>query len=915
MQFIYIGVWSIRMKNTRSGGKVMGKVIGIGLCSLLGLPAAIAMAQGTGQLIQQQHDLRIAAQPLERALFTLANQAGSDLLIGDVSLGGLQAPALQGRYSLEESLQLLLQGTDIGYRLVPGNRLGIQLFHSPRARGDALSLGAIQVAGMANSDAPSIYQQPRSLSEITREQLDRRPARHAADILEQTSGVYSSVSQQDPALSVNIRGIQDYGRVNMNVDGMRQNFQKSNHGQRNGTLYIDPEMLSGVLVEKGPSSGLGGAGVIGGIATFNTLSASDFLEPGKELGGKIKLGGGDNGTHFIGSGAFAVGNERWDLLLAASERRLGDYDPGRKGDIGDIRTSVSDVYNAGVTTQGMQDALKRTQVTDSGYTMRSRLLKLGLNLPRDQRLQMTYLQTSTNTPNVGMITAIYDDPSNTRGPYTLGWKSTGFSQVTSRNLALDYSLAPEDSRWLDLKAKLYYVDTEDSSDTYSTSTSTDNSYWTDTRVRTYGLQLDNNARLFDFNAHRLAANYGLDVFYDKAGSQSSKEGMEGVTPSGNRSMASLFSQLRYDYGDWLKVEAGLRYDRWRLRGNTGITVWQIYDPCTQASKSRCTYQDLMSWDVDRKEERFSPSLAIAVKPGPQWLELFANYGKAWRPAAITETLASGSAHSSATQYPNPYLEAERSKSWEAGFNVQWPGLLVAADRLVAKVAYFDTKVDNYSSLSTNRILPGYGALASSGYAAYVNNLLESRFRGVEYQLNYDAGFIYADLTYTRMIGANENNFCSKLAWLGNKIEFGGERGNWYPVAYDEDSVGCTQGTGVTSGVFSNFTYLPGDRGSLTLGGRAFDRRLDIGAVVRYNRGKQDDSVVSSSGSVGSFYVADWPEYTVVDLYARFNVTSALTLHASVENLMDRAYVVGFGDSLAYTLGRGRTVQGAVEYRF
>lgn len=124
-----------------------------------------------------------------------------------------------------------------------------------------------------------VYDEIRSVSEISREEMDNRPARHAADILEQTSGVYSSVSQQDPGLSVNIRGMQDYGRINMNIDGMRQNFMKSGHGQRHGVMYIDPEILSNVVIEKGASSGIGGAGVIGGIATFKTINASDFLEP------------------------------------------------------------------------------------------------------------------------------------------------------------------------------------------------------------------------------------------------------------------------------------------------------------------------------------------------------------------------------------------------------------------------------------------------------------------------------------------------------------------------------------------------------------------------------------------------------------------------------------------------------------
>lgn len=156
--------------------------------------------------------------------------------------------------------------------------------------------------------------------------------------------MYSSVSQQDPGLSVNIRGIQDYGRVNMSVDGMRQNYQQSGHQQRNGTLYVDPELLSEVVIDKGASSAMGGAGVIGGIANFRTLEARDLVRPGKQVGGRVRLtsglGGDANGTHFIGSAAFAIGTEVWDMLVAASERHLGDYDPGTKGSIGELRTGA-----------------------------------------------------------------------------------------------------------------------------------------------------------------------------------------------------------------------------------------------------------------------------------------------------------------------------------------------------------------------------------------------------------------------------------------------------------------------------------------------------------------------------------------------------------------------------------------------
>lgn len=39
------------------------------------------------------------------------------------------------------------------------------------------------------------------------------------------------------------------------------------------------------------------------------------------------------------------------------------------------------------------------------------------------------------------------------------------------------------------------------------------------------------------------------------------------------------------------------------------------------------------------------------------------------------------------------------------------------------------------------------------------------------------------------------------------------------------------------------------------------------------------------------------------------------LRGSVENATNRAYVVSYGETLGNTLGRGRTVQGGIEYRF
>ncbi len=88
----------------------------------------------------------------------------------------------------------------------------------------------------------------------------------------------------------------------MNIDGMRQNFNVNGHQQRNGTLLIDPEFISSIEIDKGSQSGQGGAAVLGGIASFKTLDASEFLKDGKEYGGRIRAGHGigelGNGTNF-----------------------------------------------------------------------------------------------------------------------------------------------------------------------------------------------------------------------------------------------------------------------------------------------------------------------------------------------------------------------------------------------------------------------------------------------------------------------------------------------------------------------------------------------------------------------------------------------------------------------------------------
>ncbi|AMW81366.1 Hemophore HasA outer membrane receptor HasR [Pseudomonas yamanorum] len=879
----------------RNTGSRLALAIHLGLfASACQVQAAEAPA-GASQPATLMFD--IAAQPLGSAVLSFADQAGLQVLFDSQRLQGLSSTALKGSFSVHEGLGRLLGAAPVEYRFTGARQVTLTRVEQPGNA--ALALATTTITGQHKNDW--VYSSPRSVSVVGREQLDRNPPRHAAEMLEEAPGVYSAVSQQDPGLSVNIRGIQDYGRVNMSVDGMRQNYQQSGHQQRNGTLYVDPELLSEVVIEKGATSTMGGAGVIGGVANFRTVEAADLLKDGKQIGGRIRvttgLGGLSNGTHFIGSSAFAVGTDVWDMLVAASERHLGDYDPGTQGSIGDLRTGTAFI-------PASQDRIKNTQVAYSGSVMRSRLLKLGLNLPADQRLQLSYLLTEVDYDDVNMMTA--EKPQL--------WEKLGSSNVKAQNLALDYSYTP-DNPLIDFKAKLYAVDTRNDQSTLARGRAPgyDVTYQTDT----YGVQAQNTSTFALSELSVLKANYGLEFFYDKvrpdsnqpleAGSAVEASALESITPKGDRAMGSLFGRLDYDYDDWLNLNAGLRYDRYRLRGETGLNTRTFIIGTTRQIGVPVGY------DVDREEGHFSPTFGLSIKPGVDWLQLFATYGKGWRPPAVTETLVSGRPHGGGSEsiLPNPYLKPEKSTAWEVGFNVLKQDLLFADDRVGVKVSYFNTRVDDFSYMALGVQPPGYG-IANIGNAAYVNNLETTRFRGLEYQLDYDAGFAYGQVNYTRMLGSNK--FCSNTAWLGGVTKIQSRPGNRRPVdaMVPDDvanaAVGC-------NAILGSSEHMPMDRGTATLGARFFERKLDVGVRARYSAGYYVKGGVGVTTSQTGVYPADWKPYTVYDLYSSYRATDQLTLRLAMENVTDRAYLVPLGDVLAFTLGRGRTLQGTVEYQF
>lgn len=915
-----------QQRRTRFNRVALASSLMLGACTLsLGVPPTLAAEPRAGSA-QRSGLIRfdIPAQPLDRAVLAFAEQAKVQVFFDSRKLSGLKSAGLRGEHSAQDGLAILLQDTPVRYRFSGNDRVGLE-----RLSDDAktMELGSTHI--QSRGDADWVYTTPRSVTVITRDQIDKRPPRHAADLLEESAGVYTAVNQRDPGLSVNIRGVQDYGRVNMNIDGMRQNFNVNGHQQRNGIMVVDPEFLSSVEIDKGSQSGMGGAGVIGGVASFNTVQASEFLGPDKEYGGRLRAGHGigelGNGTYFNGSALFAFGNEVGDLLLGVSERHFGDYRAGthNKDNLGTeirLRAFYPEAWKSWLNSE----------VGDMGSVTRSQMVKLGVNLPQDQRLQFNYIETDTDGKD--SWTWLTDDLKD------FYYKRSGASDLNAKNASIDYSFTP-DNDLIDLKAKLYFVSTRldrwnSSNDASPSSGNFYNAYNDRFQTDTWGLQLQNTSRFYIGAKDKLTFNYGTEIYQDSfkpstgrvaAPNESALPYVEGSTPEGKKLTASLFTQAQYEHDDWLTLDAGLRYDRYRLSGESGMTLWLYPDGPYESGGSPKSKQHLI-FDEDIEQGHFSPTFGLAVKPGVDWLQLYTRWGRGWRAPSVTEVFMTGRPHAGGGAqmvYPNPYLKPETSHDWEAGFNIFKESLLRDGDRLGLKVAYFDTRIDNFSFLDINVSVPHETASGIGlGRMAYQNNEERTRFRGVEYALDYDAGDYYGRLAYTHMIGSND--FCSRQFFMGGAktpVRVGtvtrpvqvGNRIIMRQVAINQAVDNQAMSDQITCGnIMGNATYMPADRGSLTLGMRFLNNTLDVGGRLRYSKGNGENL---NDHTYATLDQAMWPKYQVYDLFASYWVTPQVNVALALENATDEAYFVAMGDANNLSLARGRTLSGMLEYRF
>ncbi|MGE0006433.1 MAG: TonB-dependent hemoglobin/transferrin/lactoferrin family receptor [Parvibaculaceae bacterium] len=351
--------------------------------------------------------------------------------------------------------------------------------------------------------------------------LERIQANTPADIFRTMPGVAATPNGDDPATAINIRGLQQYGRVVVTLDGARQDYWRVGHGS--GSFYIEPDLLKAVTVIRGPVSNAYGSGGIGGLVAFETKDAGDFLRPDEQYGISEKLGYETNGDGFTTSTTAAIRpHENFDIIGNFNWRDREPYDDGN-GD--EVRWTGEEVT--------------------SGYG------------------KVTFRPAPGHEFKLGAIIQKYDDyVTGASGSNNLRL-SRYDADTTNDTYTAKYTYSQPDDRLLDYSITAYHNKTRAEQTQVWPPESAGNFRYYD--VRTTGISGHNSSRFDAFGlAHTLT--YGGDYYFLEGESSASHFGQ------GEASAYGGFLQWIGEYGTWLELIAAIRYDGYHLEGLTKGTT-------------------------------------------------------------------------------------------------------------------------------------------------------------------------------------------------------------------------------------------------------------------------------------------------------------------------------------------------------
>lgn len=879
-----------------------------------------AQAQASAQAI----NFSVPAGPLGQALAAFGRQSGLQVTYLAASAAGKTSAGITGLATPDAALARILSGSGLVFSFPNATTVSIGPAGSAGTAitGDgATVLNTIDVTagsqgygglgGLANPDAK--YEVPQSVEFVSERQIERFRGSSVGDFLKGMPGVLTGDNRNSGAIDVNIRGMQGFGRVPVVVDGtQQQNTVYRGYSGVASRNYVDPDFIGGVVVEKGPSAGVYGVGATGGVVRMETINADDIIVGDKAWGVRLKGGlmtntaspppvgtpGGYPTTGFgryrtgcdwnctiqtvptgsisgspygmdrpatllptsgAGSASFAARNDMAEIVLGYSRRKNGNYFAGTNGRSPEVTITETTEITPAAPPRIPVDRVTEWTTISLNALNRYRGGEEVLNTSQDNTSYLAKGKLELDGGHIFDASFMrYESNFGEMMPSVIirfdGATQAQLSDVSVNTYRAGYKYDPE-SRWIDFKANVWMTDTE-------------------THIRTpYAFNFGNGNILEVPQGYwDVAKRYGTDavntsVFDTAVGELSVAAGgsyiYETIAPPSG--VVNIDSNERLASRDgWRQEASGF------VAGTWNPTQWLKFDSSlrytwTESYDNGSNYgSTLHNHEVN---DGFAPIIAATLEP-IQGLEFYARYAEAIRAPSLFESTTGFSFNTD----PLTSVRPEHAKNTEFGFNVLRNDVLTDGDKLRLKISHFNNDIDDY--------------LTRTNYPAVtVRNIPNAKFVGWEGNVGYDVGWGFAELSGTYY---TDIRFCA--------YETGG-------------SLACRP-AGVQNG-YAQLHVPPKKSGTITAGLRFLDGNLEVGGRLTY---MGDRGTTTTNADTGGYTtVINWDKYTLLDLFASYQMNDNVTIDAAVDNLTDVYYM----DALTLGLmpSPGRTIRASLTAKF
>ena len=811
-------------------------------------------------------ELNLPAQSLAVSLSQLAQQAKVQLLFDETLLRSVQAPALKGPYEAREAIDQLLRNSRFAVVKV-GNTYVVRLREDDATADNGIQLSAVSIVGDGQQVDPSTV----GRSTLTQEEIDRYQPSNIPSVLSTLPGVNMGGSAKPGGQTINIWGLGDAEDVPMTVDGAtKSGFER----YQQGTIFIEPELIKSIEVEKGPHSIYTGNGGFGGSVNMITKDAPDLLQDGRNSGAMLKYGYASNDHQQVYSSALfgRTDDGRMDALV---------YLTKRDGD---------DMKLAGTLPDPDNDyPINPQRLPNSALDLDGTLLKFNMHLTDEHSLGLSWSRSQSERWAPFSSTA-YPTP-----PTQSDIDKWGYDNAVRRYLAnrtttdttwsTTYKYQPINNPLVDLTVKYSVSDTKQTDERDATA------YF---QPSTGGRKMDTeytdqmldvrNTSLFATGPLEHAFTSGFQVRRHERDTQMWMPGSKYDTPlynyghyqpsfmpSGSVDSQGYFIQDAITLGE-VTLTPSLRYDHVANKGKENDAPF-YNDPALGHDYSEKTYS---GW---------TPRLSIFWKTNEQ-TAFFADYSKTWRAPVLDEQYEIQGLGSRTASSRN--LDPERMTALRAGNITTLSDVFTDNDNVLIRTTLFRNEIEDEIFKATGigcpeQLVSGQSISKACGKGLMSNyrNIKSVTIKGFEVESFYDSTYLFGSVSYSWITGRHEGAYTNP----------------WGPDVWAKD--------------------IPAPKWITTLGVKipSWDAKVGWQAqfVRKTDRLPSDNYREGPASSLGDRYYDHYAneDYQIHGLFANWKpqqpYLKGTEVNLTVDNLFNNDYRSELSGAYAYSQGRNAKV--------